>query len=192
MHIHQILPGPQEPSTGPDASGKMRNREYRPGIQARDVRRAFLHFLSWVLLMEKCPLKRSSGDMATKQHTEENCKSPFKADLPSSGHICQPGGQRGCWRPCSQKTPSGGSGEWKKLSSKQSCDDLLIQCTKRASTSIPGRLELCTGRSEEQVFRTISPGSCGTCSGLPRLMLLLGWPHAWKHFHQVETGGKNR
>lgn len=44
MHIHQILPGPQELSTEPDASGKMRNQEYRPGIQARDVRRAFLHF----------------------------------------------------------------------------------------------------------------------------------------------------
>lgn len=67
-----------------------------------------------------------------------------------------------------------GVGSEKKLSSKQSCDDLLIQCTKRASTSIPGRLELCTGRSEEQVFMTISPGSCGTSSGLHRLMLLLG------------------
>ena len=76
--------------------------------------------------------------------SKENCKSSAKANLPSSGHICQPGGQRGCWRPCSRKTPSGSRGE-KKLSSERCCDNLLIDCIKHPSVLIAGGLELCWG-----------------------------------------------
>lgn len=113
--------------------------------------------------MEKCPLKRSSGDMATKQHTEENCKSPFQANLPSSGHICQPGGQRGCWRPCSQKTPSGGG--WENIILEAEVWRPLIQCIKRASTSVR-ETGTTHGQSEEQVFTKICPDSWWTGSGL--------------------------